>query len=55
MSDAVRCGKCGYVYWSRWNENWGTCPKCETDNDCSEKHATLVDSSKIFTFIPEEK
>jgi hypothetical protein len=33
MSDAVRCGKCGYVYSTRWNENWGVCLKCGTNND----------------------
>ena len=57
MSDAIRCGKCGYVYWSRWNENWGTCPKCESDNDrvSYRDRARLVSSDRIFTTILEDE
>lgn len=53
MSDAVRCPKCGFIYWSRWNENWGTCANCSENNDFykGEDKPQLVDSNKIFTFI----
>lgn len=33
MSDAVKCGKCNYVYWTSSWENWGTCPACGRNND----------------------
>ena len=58
MSDATRCGKCSYVYWTTNRENWGTCPNCNTDNDFSKEGASLIDSKYIFTFmnnIPQKK
>ena len=51
MSDATRCGKCGYVYWTTWSENWGTCPNCNTNNDFSKEKASIVNSKHIFTFM----
>ncbi len=33
MSDAVKCGKCNYVYWVRTYENWGTCTNCGENMD----------------------
>lgn len=52
--DATRCGKCGYVYWTRSTENWGTCPKCHINNDTSPEGADLVDSNNIFTYMEKE-
>lgn len=58
MADAVRCPMCGYVYWSRYYENWATCPKCGSDNDRipfeAEIKPLLVDSKYIFQVIPYE-
>lgn len=61
MSGAVRCAICGYVYWSRWEENWGTCGHCDYNNDHvplmmeSVGHGPrLVDSDKIFKFLDED-
>lgn len=53
--DATRCGRCGYVYWTRSYENWGTCPNCNTNNDFSEKGAALVSSDNIFMIIKDEE
>ena len=52
MSDATKCAKCGYVYWTRWNENWGTCDKCRTNNDHYEgkEKPELVSSDWIFKY-----
>ena len=55
MSDATRCGECGWVYWTTYRENWGTCTKCGLDNDRSEKGATLIGSEHIFTFAEDEE
>ena len=52
--DATRCGKCGYVYWTRCYENWGTCDRCGTNNDFSKEGAKLVSSDNIFTIMSEE-
>lgn len=55
MSDAVRCPRCGYVYWSAWNENWGSCTNCNINNDFfKDDEPRIVDSDKIHTFIPSE-
>ena len=55
MSDAVRCPRCGYVYWSAWNENWGSCINCNSNNDFFKgDEPRIVDSDKIHTFIPSE-
>lgn len=53
MSDAIKCGKCGFVYWTSCYENWGTCTHCSTNNDFSEEDATLVSSSSIHKFLPD--
>jgi len=55
MSDATRCGSCGWVYWTTNYENWGTCPKCETNNDYAPKgkKAELVSSDYIFTYMKD--
>ncbi len=52
MSDATRCGYCGWVYWTHATENWGTCTKCDKNNDhADDQHRpALVDSSHIFTY-----
>ena len=55
MSDATRCGKCGYVYWTTSRENWGTCPNCNTDNDRSKEGASLVHHKYIFTFMKNDE
>jgi hypothetical protein len=56
MADAVRCPGCGYVYWSRYYENWATCAKCGSDNDVflkeGEDQPLLVSSGVIFQTIP---
>jgi hypothetical protein len=52
---------CGYVYWSRWEENWGTCDYCDYNNDIVPKMMSAIgegprliaDSSKIFKFLDE--
>ena len=58
MSDAVRCPKCGYVYWTSCYQNWATCDNCGNDNDQipyeAEIQPLLVDSKHIFQFIPYE-
>ncbi len=53
MSDATRCPKCHWVYWTSYSENWGTCPKCGTNNDLSEEIESpmVVNSGHIFTFL----
>ena len=33
MSDAIKCGKCNYIYWTGSYENWGTCSNCNTNMD----------------------
>jgi predicted nucleic acid-binding Zn-ribbon protein len=33
MSDAVKCGICGRIYWTGSYENWGTCDRCGSNND----------------------
>ena len=52
MSDATKCGKCNYVYWTSSYENWGTCPKCDTNNDFYKGPGKpdIVDSEYIFTY-----
>lgn len=56
MSDAIRCSKCGYVYWVSARENFGTCSKCGFCNDIwitgENDMPLLVDSSVIFQTIP---
>jgi len=54
MADATRCVKCGYVYWARACEHWGTCPACGTNNDFSKEGAEVMDSESIFIFTEEE-
>ena len=53
--DAVKCGKCSWVYWTHSYENWDTCPKCGTSNDFwkGEGKPELVDSDYIFTYYSE--
>jgi len=57
-SAAVRCPKCGYVYWTRAYENWASCSNCGSNNDQIPYHAKvkpqLVDSKHIFQTIPYE-
>ena len=33
MSDCIRCPICDNIYQVGGYENWGTCPKCNTNND----------------------
>jgi len=53
MSDATRCPKCHWVYWTSYLENWGTCPKCITNNDYNKEAESpmIVDSKYIFTYF----
>jgi len=58
MSDAVRCCMCGYVYWTRQYENWGTCDHCNYNNDIVpgmmemiDQGPRLVSSDNIFKFL----
>ena len=52
MSDAVRCSKCGYVYWTSTYENWGVCDSCGQSNnrilDDGENQPLLVTTEVIF-------
>lgn len=52
MSDATKCAKCGYVYWTSAYENWGTCNKCGTNNDFYEgqDEPEIVSSDWIFQY-----
>ena len=52
MSDATKCAKCNWVYWTSSHENWGICPKCGTNNDFYKGSGKpkLVGSEYIFTY-----
>ena len=55
MPNAVRCAKCGYVYWND-TENWGICNNCGQSNNIilkdGEDQPLLVTSEVIFQVIP---
>lgn len=54
MSDAVKCGKCGYVYWTSTYENWGTCQKCDTNMDFwNGPKPQLWDSDEVLGYAKD--
>ena len=52
MADAVKCPNCGYVYWAGYYENWGTCDKCNSDNNLykGKNEPKLVNDYYIHTY-----